>query len=141
VEEGGTAIFRLPRLWQAGFFALVMFGPCGRVLIYLSFGMSVRYYLIEVFVLVVFWIFFLRCYTVQVRPDGIKLFSLWWLPWADVSDVHYQKVLGLSYFRVKRCRGFSWSIPLYFAGDRDLGQAIIHAAPLGNPFRLVTIPS
>ena len=141
MEEDGTAIFRLPRFWQVGFFAIVMFGPCCRVLIYCSFGMSVRYYLIEVAVLALFWTFFLRRYTVQVRPDGIKLYSLWWLPWDDVSDVDCRKVLGLSHFRVKRRRGFSWWIPLYFVGDRDLGHAIIDAAPPGNPFRLITIPS
>ena len=79
-------------------------------------------------------------YTVQVRPDGVKLYSLWWLPWSDVYEVRYRKVLGFRYFRVKRRRWFSLSIPLYFVGDCDLGHSIICAAPPGNPFRSVFIP-
>jgi hypothetical protein len=141
VEHDDSATFRLPRLWQAGFFAFLMIGPCGKVLISLSFGMSPRYYLIEVAVLALFWTLFLRRYTVQVRPDGVKLFSLWWLPWTDVSGVRYRNVLGLRYFHVNRGHGFSWWIPLYFVGDGDLGHAIISAAPPGNPLRLVSILS
>jgi len=87
------------------------------------------------------WIFLMPRYTVQVRQDGVKLYGLWWLPWAEVTYVRYWKVLGLPYFRVKRSRGFSWWIPLYFVGDRDLGDAIIQAAPPGNPFGSVSMPS
>jgi hypothetical protein len=82
-----------------------------------------------------------RMCTVQVRPDGIKLSSLWWLPWGDVCEARYFKLLGLPYFYVKRFRRwFGWWIPLYFVGDRDLAQAIVDAAPSGHPFRLVPMP-
>lgn len=97
--------------------------------------------LITVAVWVLVWIFLMPRYTVQVRPDGVKLLSLWWLPWSDVSEVRYWKLLGLPYFRVKRRRGLSWWIPLYFVGDCDLGQLIIRAAPPGNPFRSVSMPT
>lgn len=90
---------------------------------------------------ILFWTLYFPHYTVQLRPDGVKLMGLWWLPWTDVIAVRYYRVFGLPHFRVKRVRGFSWSIPLYFVGDCDLGHAIIQAAPPGNPFRLVSIPS
>jgi hypothetical protein len=62
------------------------------------------------------------------------------LPWTDVSAVVYRKRFGLPYFHVKRRRGFSWWIPLYYVGDGDLGHAIIGAAPHGHPFKLVSMP-
>jgi hypothetical protein len=80
--------------------------------------------------------------TVQVRADGVKLYSLWWLPWSDVCEVRYFKLLGLPYLYVKRSRRWFgwWWIPLYFVGDSDLAQAIVDAAPSGHPFRSVSIP-
>ncbi len=138
------AIFRLPRRWQVGLFAIVMLGPCANVLLDLRFGMDLSPGLINVAALALFWILvwtlLLPHYTVQLRPDGIKLYGLWWLPWTDVSAVRHYRVFGLPHFSVKRVRGFSWSIPLCFVGDRDLAQAIIDAAPPGNPFRLVSMP-
>jgi hypothetical protein len=125
---------------QVAFFASVMALPCARLLVDLHFGMSPLPEWMMAAVLAPVWIFFISRYTVQVRPDGLKLLSLWWLPWADVSEVRYWKLLGLAHFRVKRRRGFSWSIPLYFVGNGDLGQSIVHAAPPGNPFRLVSMP-
>jgi hypothetical protein len=91
---------------------------------------------------ILFWTLYLPHYTVRLRPDGVKLYGLWWLPWSDVSGVRCRNVFGLRYFQVNRGRGFfSCWIPLYFVGDRDLGQAIIQAAPPGNPFRLISISS
>jgi hypothetical protein len=89
------------------------------------------------------WIFVMpRYYTVQLRPGGVKMYSLWWLPWTDVREVRYWKLFGLGYFLVKRSRGFfPFCIPLYFVGNCDLGDAIIRAAPPGNPFRSVSMPS
>jgi hypothetical protein len=139
----GTDTFRLPRRFQAVLFVLAMAGPCGNLLIALHFG--VLNYLIPqltlIAAIVLAEIFLMPHYTVQLRPDGIKLYGLWWLPWSAISDVRYWKLFGLPYFRVRRHRGFSWWIPLYFVGNCELGQAIIHAAPPGNPLRLVSVPT
>jgi hypothetical protein len=140
VQHDDTATFRLPRLWQIGFFAIAVLGSCARLLTAIIFGRYLSLSLIEFAALVLFWIFFLRGYTVELRPDGIKLFRLWWLPWTDVVAARYIRLLGLPSFRVKRRRGFSWSIPLYFVGDCDLRQAIIRTAPPGNPLRSVSMP-
>ncbi|HKN01240.1 MAG TPA: hypothetical protein VJX23_12050 [Candidatus Binataceae bacterium] len=141
-KHDGTATFRLPRGWQVAVLVVVMLGPCSKLLIDFRFGMilSPVPQLIEIPVWMLVWIFLVPRYTVQVRPDGVKLYSLWWLPWSDVREVRYWKLLGLPYFRVKRGRGFSWWIPLYFVGDCDLGNSIMRAAPPGNPFRSVLIP-
>lgn len=142
-EQDRTAVFRLPRRWQVGLFVIVIFGPCAKILLDLKFDMILSPVpeVITIAMWTLAWIFLMPRYTVQLRPDGVKLFSLWWLPWTDVVSVRYWKPFGLPHFRVKRRRGFSWSIPLYFVGDRDLGDAIIHAAPLGNPFHSVSMPS
>jgi hypothetical protein len=134
VEHNDVAIFRLPGRWQVAFFAVVMLPSCAKVVTALHFGRSLSFILIEVAAVALFWIVFLKSYTVQLRPDGIKLFSLWWLPWTDVVAVRYSNLLGLPSLRVKRPRGFSWSIPLYFVGDYDLASAIVRAAPPTIPF-------
>jgi hypothetical protein len=145
VEQDRTAIFRLPRRWQIGLFLIVVFGPCAKILLDLDFGMifSPVPEVITISVWALLWIFVMpRYYTVQLRPSGVKVYSLWWLPWTDVRKVRYRKLFGLRYFLLKRSRGFfPFWIPLYFVGDRDLGDAIIHAAPLGNPFHSVSMPS
>jgi hypothetical protein len=145
VGSDGSATFQLPRPFKIGLFALVMSAPCGNLLIDLYFGLDVGHGLIDVTAQGLFWalvyVFLLPHYTVRIRSDGVKLYGLWWLPWADVSGVRYRKVIGLPYFHVKRGRGFSWWIPLYFVGDCNLGHAIIDAAPPGSPFRLASIPS
>ncbi|SRR5216683_1941106 len=140
MEHDHAITFRLPRRLQVGFFVVVMLPSCAKVLIALNFGMSLSFALIEAAALALFWTLFLRRYTVQLRPDGIKLFSLWWLPWTDVIAVRYSSLFGLPSLRVNRRRGFSWSIPLYFVGDCDLGYAIICAAPAGNSLRSISIP-
>jgi hypothetical protein len=134
VEHDDTVTFRLPGRWQVVLvvtfllpsFCLLLLSPLLGVLALAAMAL----YLALV----------LRYYTVQLRPDGVKLYGLWWLPWTDVRAVSYRRLFGLPYFRVRR-RGFSWWIPLYFIGDRDLGQALIHAAPSDNPFRSASIPS
>ena len=121
-----------------------MFTPCANLLIDLHFGIDIRRGLIDVAWQGLFWalvyVFLLPHYTVRLRSDGVKLYGLWWLPWADVSGVRYRNLFGLRYFHVKRGRGFSWWIPLYFVGDHDLGHSIIDAAPPQNPFKFVSIP-
>jgi hypothetical protein len=136
-EHEDTATFRLPGRWQVGFFAVVMLPSCAKALIALHFGMFLmfpRFILIEAAAAALFWALLLRLSMVQLRRDGVKIYSLWWLPWADVSAVAYRKLSGLPCFHVKRHRGFSWWIPLYYVGDRDLGSAIVRA-------HLQTIPS
>jgi hypothetical protein len=144
VEQDRTATFRLPRRWQVGLFVIVVLGPCVNILLDFRFGMilSPAPEVITVAVWTLVWIFLVpRYYTVQLRPDGVKVYSLWWLPWTDVRAVRYWKLFGLPYFLVKRSRGFfSFWIPLYFVGNSDLGNAIIRAAPPGNPFRSVSMP-
>ena len=139
-EYEDAATFRLPGRWQVGLFAFVMLLSCAKALVDLHFGMlSLSFVLIEKTALALLLIFVLRLSTVQLRPDGVKIQGLWWLPWTDVSAVRYRKLFGLPYFRVKRRRGFSWWIPLYYVGDRDLGSAIVRAAPPDHPFRLVSM--
>jgi hypothetical protein len=156
-----VAVFRLPRGWQIAFAAsmlaicvlplsLVWRGIPKPVLDTLSPQMFAEFQEAEfrarvlalglILISVVSMAFLPYSWTVQVRPDGVKLYSLWWLPWSDVCEVRYIRLLGLPYLYVKRCRWWAWWIPLYFVGDRDLAQAIFDAAPSGHPFRSVSIP-
>jgi hypothetical protein len=137
VEHDEIAAFRLPGSWKVASIVITLL-PC------LSFilrqdppRLSVLPFLaaIALFLATTF-----RYCTVQLRAGGIKLNSLWWLPWGDVREVAYRSLFGLPYFYVKRRRGFSWWIPLYYVGDNDLGHSIIRAAPSDNPFRSVLMP-
>lgn len=135
MEHANTATFRLPGHWQIVIHVITVLPAFFLVLLSPFLGVLV------LAAVALFWAFLLRHYTVQLRPVGVELYGLWWLPWTDVSAVRYLRVFGFPYFHVRRRRGFSWWIPLYFIGDRDLGQALIHAAPADNPFRLLSIPS
>ena len=135
MEQDDSDSFRLPRRWQVVFAVLFSFPALALVLEAPLFGVPL------LAAVALLWTFCLRHYTVQLGQEGIKLYGLWWLPWTDVTAVTYWSVFGLPYFRVKRRGGFSWWIPLFFAGDRDLGQALINTAPPGNPFRLVSMPA
>jgi hypothetical protein len=140
VEHDDIATFRLPGRCQIGLLVIVMIPSCARVVVALYFGMSISFVLIEAAALALAWTLLLRLNRVQLRQDGVKIQSLWWLPWTDVSAVVYRKLFGLPYFHVKRHGGFSWWIPLYYVGDGDLGRAIVRCAPPGHPFRLVSMP-
>jgi hypothetical protein len=143
VEQDGIATFRLPRRWQIGLLVIAILGPCFSILLVLAHGMILPAvpYVFAISIWILAWILLMPRYTVQVRPDGVKLYGLWWLPWTDVVAVRHQRIFGIPHFRVKRNRGFSWSIPLYFVGGGDLGDAIVNAAPPDNPFRSVSTPS
>ena len=133
VKGDDSDTFRLPRRWQVVFVVLFSFPALTIVLAHPLVG-------VLLFAAVaLLWNVYLRQYTVQLRPGGVRLYGLWWLPWTDVSAVAHRNLFGLPHFRVKRRRGLSWWIPLYFVGDRDLGHALIEAAPPGNPFRAVSM--
>jgi hypothetical protein len=142
-EHDDIATFRLPVRLQVALFVLMMVPIFTNALIAVHFGMFLSFawsYLIEAAMVVLFWTLVPRLCTVRLCSDGVTIYSFWWLPWADVNVVAYRKLLGLPYFHVKRRRGFSWWIPLYYVGDRDLGSAIVGAAPPDHPFRLVSMP-
>ena len=81
-----------------------------------------------------------RYYTVEIGPEGISLYGIWWIPWGDVTEVQYVlRLFLMPYFCVKGCYPFPCWIPLYFVGKGDLASAIIDAAPYGNPFRSVSM--
>jgi len=134
VEQDDEDTFRPPRRWQILIVALTVLPSCALLLTAPLLGAAIALSWI------LFWTLVLPLYTVQLRPDGVKLHG-WWLPWTDVSAVAYRSLFGLPHFRVKRHDGFSWWIPLYYAGAGDLSQALIRAAPPGDPFRLVSMPT
>jgi len=137
LAQDDVAIFRLPRRWQIGIVAITVLPSCALLLISPLRGAPIAVFFAVSWVLL--WAFLLPRYTVELRPDGVKLLGIWWLPWTDVREVRYYKVLGLPHLRVKQRRGFSWSIPLYFVGDRDLAHALIDAAAAGHPFRSIPV--
>ena len=143
MEHEEIAVFRLPSRWKVALLVITLF-PCLSFLLLQGLPPLSVLRLLSVLPLFAAIALFLgiafRYSTVQLRVGGVKLSGLWWLPWGDVREVTYRSLIGLPYFYVKRRRGFSWWIPLYYAGDDDLGRAIIRAAPPDSPFRSVSMP-
>jgi len=79
--------------------------------------------------------------TVEICSDGVRSFGFW-IPWSDVFGVEYRRTYGIfPYLEVKQSSGPSRWIPLYFEGASDFWQTLIAAAPVGSPFRSVSIPA
>ncbi len=103
---------------------------------------SVRWGAVNAGVVLLVAALILRFYTVQVRPDGVLLYSLWWLPWENVAAVRYARLCGLPHLYVQRKKGWvPGRIPLYFVGDGDLLTALKASAPADNPIRAISAPA
>ncbi|MGH7812540.1 MAG: hypothetical protein ACREQI_00855 [Candidatus Binataceae bacterium] len=139
MEENGTLTFREPIRWTLvtfvipGLLPLFLFPP--------RHPIEAAFYLIWLALVVALARHYLL--TVKVRPDGLKLFGRVRLPWNDVRRVElcHSLMFHFPYFRVTRHTGHRISMPLHYVGESDLGHAIMNAAPPGNPFRSVSIPS
>jgi hypothetical protein len=135
VPKHGATVFWLPLWWRTLAIAVVTIPAV------IALPLEVRngdFALVAVLLAVN--VFSLWCIhtgsQIHVFPSGIWMYRLWWLPWGDIREAKYYTVLGLPYVRVKRRRGFTWSIPLYYAGAKDLRQTIVGTAPAGNPLTL-----
>jgi hypothetical protein len=71
--------------------------------------------------------------VLQVGPDGLIIYRLNRLRWADVTAARHQRVFGLPYLVLYRARGGRWWVPLYFRGATDLREAVWQATPKDNP--------
>ena len=71
--------------------------------------------------------------VVAISNEGIVLYRVNRLSWSNIASVHRVSVLGLTYLRVTRKKGFSWWLPLYFHGDRPINAVLAEKAPIGNP--------
>lgn len=122
-------IFYLPCAYRVVVAGLFFFYSLQLLLVSVPVGLAVMVATIPTAVLA------FRRYTVEIRSDGVKLYGLWWLPWDDVRDATFRRILGQSYIQVRRRHGWPWWIPLYFVGDGDLRSTIVSAAPDGHVIR------
>ena len=73
--------------------------------------------------------------VVSISESGLVLYRLNRLKWEDVIGARKVQLLGLPYILIKRKKGFSWWLPLYFCGARNIDEAIAVKVPQGNPIR------
>jgi hypothetical protein len=70
--------------------------------------------------------------TVQVGPEGVVLYRVHKLKWAEVTKVESATVLGLPHLRVFLSTGMTWFVPLYVRGSRSIEESLRSWAPSGN---------
>jgi len=75
--------------------------------------------------------------VVSVSKAGIVLYRINRLKWNDVRSARRVKFLGVSHILIKRHKGFSWWLPLYFTGYRNITDALLEVVPQDNPLREV----
>ena len=69
----------------------------------------------------------------KISNEGIVLNRINKLAWSDVTEAFPFTFLGLSLVRIKRAKGSTWSIPLYFIGERPIKEALLKNVPQHNP--------
>ena len=71
--------------------------------------------------------------TMSISSDGLTLYRINKLVWSEIVDAKATKIFGLKSIRVKRKKGMSWSLPLYFEGPEEVVDVLIRCVPKGNP--------
>ena len=76
------------------------------------------------------------CFSaISVSSDGLVLYRVNRLKWGDIKSARKVSFLGLSYVLIKRHKGFTWWLPLYYEGKRNIQDALRSVVPNGNPLR------
>ena len=69
----------------------------------------------------------------EIDNEGIKLYRVNLMKWADVVSAKRINILGLKYLHVTRRKGMNWSIPLYLNGPLPIEIALKEKTPTENP--------
>jgi hypothetical protein len=139
VEDGAAILdlpadqFKLPWTWavliiavQLPFIALtLMFWPQSPI------ASSIFLVLFVLFAWVPIW-----GSHVSVGPKGINLFrGSYIVAWSDITSAQLRSLVGLRYLRLKRARGWTLWLPLYFVGHRNIEDVLRDRAPKNNPIQ------
>jgi len=73
--------------------------------------------------------------AVSISNDGLVLYRVNRLRWEDVKSARRVRFLGLPYMLIKRHKGFTWWLPLYYEGKRNIRETLRSVVPNGNPLR------
>lgn len=73
--------------------------------------------------------------AVAISNDGLVLYRVNRLRWEEVKSARKVRLLGLPYVLIKRHTGFTWWLPLYYEGKRDIREALRSVVPSGNPLK------
>ena len=68
----------------------------------------------------------------KISSKGISLYHVNNLVWSDVVDANTTKSFGIKTIHIKRKKGMSWSLPLYFVGNNTIKEALLQYAPKDN---------
>lgn len=73
--------------------------------------------------------------ALSISENALVLYRVNRLKWEDVIGARRVRFLGLPHILIKRRKGISWWLPLYFRGARSIEESIKHKVPQGNPVR------
>ncbi len=75
----------------------------------------------------------------KISSEGLVLNHINKLAWSEVTEAFLLTFLGLPLVRIKRAKGSTWSIPLYYVGERPIKEALLQNVPQHNPLYGVVI--
>lgn len=94
---------------------------CLQLLIFFLFNLSLP--------LLSFWHFG----VLSISTEGINLYRVNKLVWADIDEAKNIKIFGLPYVHIKRKKGMNWYVPFYFKGTTSLSEMLLKFVPIDNP--------
>lgn len=73
--------------------------------------------------------------AVRVTDSGLVLYQINRLDWPEVVAAETRSIFGLEYLVVTRQKGMKYWVPLYLKDRGKFAEAVVEAAPAGNPIR------
>lgn len=70
--------------------------------------------------------------TISISNEGIVLYRINKLVWADIVESRKSKFLWFNTIYIKRKKGMPWSLPLYFLGENTIKEALLINVPQDN---------
>lgn len=69
----------------------------------------------------------------KISGEGIVLNHVNKLVWSEVTEASLNTFLGTPYVRIKKVKGSSWVLPLYFIGEHPIKEALLKNVPQHSP--------
>ena len=96
---------------------------------------QVMHIVLSIFNLVVsvYGVWFLS--SVEITKDGLALYKINRLKWQDITSAKRTSFLGLPYILLRRKKGTTWWLPLYYVGESNFQTTLLNVIPSDNPIR------
>ena len=144
IEERGELVYRMPLRYPLCFAFVIAAGPLvlSAVVWTTSFAAGdlwrglrwLGMWTLGV-VGVVLWSMFIGRYSIIVNREGVRIRfgAHWYLSWAEIQSASVRSLFGIRELRIKRRRGFRWSLWWSLPGARNFMAHAVDFIPRENP--------